>query len=73
MHLFGRTDKMNNKDKKYFSGKATRYIRLLRGHGLIRKVPKVCRYVLTEKGRIFSASIIGTSNVDIERLMELAI
>lgn len=72
-HLFGNTDEMSDYDKKYFSGKATRYIRLLRGHGLIRKVPKVSRYALTEKGRIFSGSIVGASNVDIEKLMEIAI
>ena len=72
-HLFGSTDKMNDKDKQYFSGKATRYIRLLRGHGLIRKVPKLNRYVLTEKGRTFSSSLVAVSSVDIEKLMEIAI
>ncbi len=71
-HLFGNTKKLLEKDKKYFSGKATSYIRLLRGHGLIRKVPKENRYVLREKGRKFSTSLIYASNVDVEKLMDLA-
>lgn len=36
----------------------TRQPRLLRGHGLIRKVPKPHRYVLTERGQSAIAALL---------------
>ena len=38
---------------KKLTAKATRLIGMLRAHGLIRKVPKENRYLLTKKGQIF--------------------
>jgi hypothetical protein len=51
---------------------ATRRIRLLRAHGLIRKVPRVNRYVVTDKGQKFATALLSASNVEIEKLMEMA-
>ena len=65
----------NSKDateRKKQSGQATRRIRLLRAHGLIRKVPKENRYQLTPKGRRVSAAILAASSADTEQLMEMA-
>jgi DNA-binding MarR family transcriptional regulator len=59
-------------EKKRLSGKTSRNIRLLRAHGLVRKVPQVNRYVLTEKGQKITAALKCASAVDIEKLMEIA-
>jgi len=58
---------------KRLSGKTTRRIKLLRVHGLIRKVPRENRYVLTEKGQKISATLKCASVVDIEKLTEFAV
>jgi hypothetical protein len=58
--------------RKKYSGRATRRIKLLRAHGLVRKVPKVNRYVLTEKGQKFSAALLTASTLDIKQLTEMA-
>jgi hypothetical protein len=45
---------------------------LLRAHGLIRKVPRVNRYVLTDKGRKFSVALMTASTLEIKELSEKA-
>jgi hypothetical protein len=58
--------------QKKYSGRTTRRIKLLRTHGLIRKVPKANRYVLTEKGQKFSCALLTASALDIKALTEMA-
>ena len=58
--------------KRRLSAKATRCIRLLRAHGLIRKVSRTSRYVLTEQGRKFTTALLSASATDVKTLMELA-
>jgi hypothetical protein len=55
-----------------YSGRTTRRIKLLRVHGLVRKVPKTNRYVLTEKGQKFSCALLTASALDIKALTEMA-
>ena len=57
---------------KQKSSKSTRLIRMLRAHGLIKKVPKTHRYVLTEKGRSLTALIKASSPVQAQQLIDLA-
>ena len=57
---------------KKYSGQTTRRIKLLRAHGLVRKVPRANRYVLTEKGQKFSYALLTASAVDIKALTEIA-
>jgi hypothetical protein len=59
-------------ERKKQSGQATRRIRLLRAHGLIRKIPKQNRYQLTTKGRKVSAAILAASSAGTEQLMDMA-
>ncbi len=40
----------NGRTDKQLSGKISRHLRLLRAHGLIRKIPRQNRYQLTLKG-----------------------
>jgi DNA-binding MarR family transcriptional regulator len=65
--------KMACRDRqKTDSGRVTRSIRLLRAHGLIRKVPKANRYVVTDKGRKFSCAVLTASDLAIKELTERA-
>ena len=70
--LYPQSEKADEIELKKLSGRTTRRIKLLRMHGLIRKVPRANRYVLTEKGQKFSCALITASTVDIKALMEMA-
>ncbi len=62
----------NMAEQKRLSAKTSRRIRLLRAHGLIRKVPRANRYQLTEKGRRVAAALLAASSADTEHLMSIA-
>ena len=57
--------------KRRLSARVTYRLRMLRAHGIIRKVPRTLRYVLTNKGREMITAIIHTQELPITRLMEL--
>lgn len=59
-------------DKRRLSARVSHRLRILRAHGIIRKVPRTLRYVLTNKGREIISAIIHTQELSITRLMELA-
>jgi len=61
-----------NMSGKQLSGRITRHLRLLREHGLIRKLPKQRRYVLTDKGRKITAALDAALSTSIEGLLSLA-
>jgi hypothetical protein len=58
--------------KRCLSARVTYRLRMLRAHGIIRKVPHTLRYVLTTKGREIITAIIHTQELPITKLMELA-
>ena len=70
--LYPESEKADKAGQKKYSGRTTRRIKLLRVHGLIRKVPKANRYVLTEKGQKFSCALLTASALDIKALTEMA-
>jgi hypothetical protein len=47
-------------------------LRLLRAHGLIQKVPKTHRYLVTEPGRRAITALLAVRNASIERLADCA-
>jgi hypothetical protein len=49
-----------------------RRLRLLRAHGLIAKVPRTHRYVVTEKGRNVITALLAARNASTEKLTALA-
>jgi len=53
-------------------GAVTRKLRLLRAHGLIRKVPSTHRYVLSTKGRDILTAITATQELTIQELRKAA-
>ena len=50
----------------------TRKLRLLRAHGLIRKVPNTHRYMLTSKGQAAIAALLVARQADTAKLAQLA-
>jgi hypothetical protein len=54
------------------SAAITRKLRLLRGHGLISKVAKTHRYVLTNQGREAIAALLAAKNASATKLNQLA-
>ncbi len=59
-------------ERKKLSAKTSRRLRLLRAHGLIRKVPKANRYQLTAKGLRVCAAMLAASATDTEQLLKMA-
>jgi hypothetical protein len=54
------------------AGKITRQLRMLRAHGLIKKVPKTHRYVLTDQGRTTIIALLAAQKADTKKLNQLA-
>ena len=50
------------------SARITRLIRLLRAHGLVKKVPKTHRYLVTAKGRTAITAILATQQANTSKL-----
>ena len=65
-------DDRDDKARRRASGRITRRLALLRAHGLIKKIPKENRYLLTAKGRKVTAAVLAASAADTKRLMEAA-
>ena len=55
------------------SAAASRKLRLLRAHGLIRKVPGSHRYLLTADGRKLITLLVTARKADVQQLTELAL
>ena len=65
-------EKLPPEQRKKLSALVTRRIQLLRSHSLIRKVPKVNRYVLSPKGQTFVSALLTASALEAKALMEKA-
>jgi hypothetical protein len=50
------------------AARVTRQIRLLRAHGLVRKIPSTHRYQVTDKGRLAIAALLTAEAADIAKL-----
>jgi hypothetical protein len=62
----------DEKEARRRSGQVTRKLRLLRAHGLIKKVPKTHRYHLTPKGRTLVVALGAAKQASTKKLTELA-
>jgi hypothetical protein len=58
--------------RRRHSARLTRKIRLLRAHGLIRKLGKSHRYVLTAKGHDIIPAVLTAHRVSLQQLQSLA-
>lgn len=70
--LLASTDRYAGKTDKQCSGMTTRSIRLLRDHGVIRKLPGSRRYQLTARGRQLATCLQAALAASAEQLTELA-
>lgn len=70
--LYARDYQRGQDLRRRASGRTTRRIQLLRAHGLVKKIPKENRYVLTRKGRKVATAILAASSADTQQLMEMA-
>jgi hypothetical protein len=68
----GDTPWANGKTGKALSARITRHFRLLRDHGIIRKLPKQRKYQLTEKGRQLTTLVSVVWGASTQQLLELA-
>jgi hypothetical protein len=55
-------------EKRRRSARVTRLLRILRGHGLLQKVPKTHRYQVNETGRAALAALLAAGNANPEEL-----
>ena len=62
----------NDMSGKQLSARITRHLRLLRYHGLIKKLPKQRKYVLTNKGRKITTAMNIALSTSVEGLLGLA-
>jgi hypothetical protein len=61
----------NGLSGRSLSGRISRHLRLLREHGIIKKLPNQHRYMLTDKGRLLTTAInqfLGAKISDLTRL-----
>ncbi len=69
--LFG-TAKVTAAELKRQGARTTRQIRMLRAHGLIRKISKTHRYTLTPKGRLTINALLAAQQASTQQLAQLA-
>lgn len=60
------------KEQRRRSARVSRWLALLRAHGILRKVPHTHRYHLTPKGRIIVTALLTAREADVEKLTALA-
>jgi hypothetical protein len=68
----GPDDKADPASMRRRSGQVTRKLRLLRAHGLIRKVPRTHRYMLSDKGTTLVTLLMAAKDADVKRLSAAA-
>jgi hypothetical protein len=71
-HLYPTSKTQATLEKRRLSAKVSRQLRLLRAHGVIRKLQKTHRYVLTERGRLLTAAIHATRDASLQQILRAA-
>ena len=69
--LFPQTRGNKGKHKRQ-AAKVTYRLRMLRAHGIIRKISHTNRYILTPKGRRLTTAILKIQNLSLEQLNNIA-
>jgi len=59
-------------EKRRASARVTQRFRLLRAHGIIRKVSHTHRYVLTCKGRQIATAVFQSQQITLQQLSRIA-
>jgi hypothetical protein len=66
--LLYRTPPANDQERRQRSSRVTRLIRLLRGHGVLHKVPTTHRYVVSESGRRAGTALLAARQANADFL-----
>ena len=66
------SDSLPRPQQRRLSARLSRLLRLLRAHGIIKKVQKTHRYQLTERGRLLTAAIRATRDANLKQLLHKA-
>jgi len=66
------SDSLPPKDRKRLSASVSRRLRLLRAHGIIKKIPKTHRYQLADRGRFLTAALRATRDANLKQLQTIA-
>jgi hypothetical protein len=66
--LYGMS-KSDEKETRRRSGAVTRKLRMLRAHGLIKKVPRTHRYVLSDYGRLAITAVLAARDATPQQLI----
>jgi hypothetical protein len=61
-----------NRTEKKLSAKLSRQLRLLRDHGLIRKMPRQNKYMMSQKGRQLTTALDALLAASTKQLMDIA-
>ena len=64
--------KVSHPEQRRLSAATSRRLRLLRAHGVIRRIPKTHRYRLTTRGELLTAAVASTRAASIKRLAAAA-
>jgi len=70
--LFGPDNPKDPAATRRRAGQVTRKLRMLRAHGVIRKVPRTHRYLLSDKGKQLVTLLSAAKNADAKRLTAAA-
>lgn len=65
-------DALEPKERRRLSSRVSYLLRILRAHGLIRKIPKSHRYQLTKKATQIAATVLLAANTEAKRLTTMA-
>ena len=59
-------------ERRRLAAKISRRLRLLRAHGIIRKVHRTHRYLLTARGRLLTAALFAARDANVKQLVAAA-
>jgi hypothetical protein len=66
------SDTLPPKERHRLAARVSRLLRLLRAHGLIKKVQKSHRYQLSQRGRLLTAALRATRDANVKQLLAAA-
>jgi hypothetical protein len=69
LHSSGR---VSAEEQRRRSSRITRKLRMLRAHGLIKKIPHTHRYQLTEQGRTIITALLAAQKANTSQLLNAA-
>ena len=63
---------VDDKEKRRRRSRVSRLLRILRAHGMIRKLPKQNRYQVTQKGRQVVTAVLAARDTSVSALLKAA-